>query len=595
MTTRRGVLALVAIVGLAAACVPPPPPPPPPLGFPCSAPAGSPVAGNDPLRSGWYPDQPGLNPSAGGQCAFGELWASQVDGQVYAAPLVEPDVGPNGTLLVATETNNIYGFDAVTGQQLWTRNLGPAWNPADLDPNCLDLVPSVGITSTPAIDSATNTAYLVRKTYANGTSGPPAHYAHAIDLTNGAEKPNFPVLLEGAADNDPTATFDPTRQLQRPGLLLMNGVVYAAFGGHCDIPPYRGWVMGISTQGTARVGGPITARWTDEALVPPSPPQVGRPGGGIWQAGGRLVSDKPGEIVLASGNGDIPPAPTPGATPSNKLGEAAIRLQVLATGALQAKDFWTPCNAQDLSDRDADLGSGAPLVLPDSFGTAAVPHLLVVVGKDPPIYLLNRDDFGGFQQGPAGSCPDGSGNPGDDIATQASPPPNSPGVWASPAMWPGDGGLFYIASPSFPQFGLAGKLNAWRVVDNGGQPILSLAGQSSDNFGFGSSSAIITSDGTASGSGMMWIIFLPDSSGVGAELRAYDASPSGGLLTLRGSWPIGTGNKFTTPTVRAGRMYVGARDGNVRAFGVTNQSASEAPPPNPRSRATSADEQDREG
>jgi hypothetical protein len=253
--------------------------------------------------------------------------------------------------------------------------------------------------------------------------------------------------------------------------------------------------MGISTQGSARVGGPITARWTDVAgVIPPNPPVVGRPGGGIWQAGGRLVSDKPNEIVLVSGNGDIPPAPTPGTTPSTRLGEAAFRLQVLPTGALQAKDFWTPCNAQDLSDRDADLGSGAPLVLPDSFGTPAVPHVLVVVGKDPPIYLLNRDDFGGFQQGPPGACPDQSGNPGDDIVSQASPPPNSPGVWASPAMWPGDGGLIYLASPSFPQFGLTGNLNAWRVVNNGGQPTLTLAGQSDHNFGYGSSSAIITSN-----------------------------------------------------------------------------------------------------
>ena len=67
------------------------------------------------MRTGWYPDQPGLNPSAGGGCAFGQLWSGPVNGQVYAAPLVEQDVGANGTLFVATETNDIYGFDAVTG------------------------------------------------------------------------------------------------------------------------------------------------------------------------------------------------------------------------------------------------------------------------------------------------------------------------------------------------------------------------------------------------------------------------------------------------------------------------------------------------
>jgi outer membrane protein assembly factor BamB len=553
------------------------------------------VSGNDPLRSGWYPDQPGLNPSAGGECAFGELWSKPVNGQVYAAPLVEPDVGVDGTMFVATETNDIYGFDAVTGQQLWTRNLGPAWNPADLDPNCTDLVPSVGVTSTPAIDHATNTAYVVSKAYASGTTGPAATYAHAIDLTTGNEKPNFPVTLQGVADNDPTATFDSTLHLQRPGLLLMDGVVYAAFGGHCDDPPYRGWVMGISTQGTARVGGPITARWTDEALVPPSDPEQGKPGGGIWQAGGRLVSDKPGEILVVSGNGIAPPAAAPGTAPPPHLGAAAIRLKVLSpSGTLQPTDFWTPCNAEDLSNKDADLGSGAPLVLPDSFGTASVPHVLVVVGKDPPVYLVNRDHLGGFQQGSPGSCPDQSGAAGDDIVSRASVP-NSSGVWASPALWPGDGGLFYIASPTFAQFGLTGKLNAWRVDNSGGEPVLSLAGQSNENYGFGTSSGAVTSDGTTSGSALVWIVHLPDGSGVGAELRAYDANPADGVLQLRGAWPVGQGTKFNTPTVYAGRIYVGARDGNVRAFGVTQAAAQSQPAPAP-SRATNQGQgPDREG
>src|SRR6266516_1643695 len=96
LITRRNTLVLLALAALAAACVPPPPPPLPPLPFPCSAPPGSPVAGNDPLRSGWYPDQPRLNPSAGGECTFGQLWAGNVDGQVYAQPVVDPGAGPNG-------------------------------------------------------------------------------------------------------------------------------------------------------------------------------------------------------------------------------------------------------------------------------------------------------------------------------------------------------------------------------------------------------------------------------------------------------------------------------------------------------------------
>ena len=93
----------------------------------------------------------------------------------------------------------------------------------------------------------------------------------------------------------------------------------------------------------------------------------------------------------------------------------------------------------------------------------------------------------------------------------------------------------------------------------------------------------------------MWIVWLPDSSGNNAELLAYDPNPTNGVLVLRGEWPIGQGNKFTTPTVNDSRIYIGARDGNVRAFAVLNQGATQAPPA-PRSRATNQDQRpDREG
>jgi hypothetical protein len=210
-----------------------------------------------------------------------------------------------------------------------------------------------------------------------------------------------------------------------------------------------------------------------------------------------------------------------------------------------------------------------------------VPHPLVVVGKEGPIYLLNRDHLGGFQQGSPGSCVDGSGNRGDDIGS-TSALPNTPGVWATPAMWPGDGGSIYVPNPTF--YGAnAGKLTSYNVVDVGGQPTLSLAGQSSDPFGYGSSSAIVTSDGTSSGSALVWVTYFPVNPGQqqNGELRAYDANPTGGVLTLRGSWPIGTGNKFTTPTVHNGRMYVVARDGTtngqVLSFGVGGAGATRAP------------------
>jgi iron transport multicopper oxidase len=240
-----------------------------------------------------------------------------------------------------------------------------------------------------------------------------------------------------------------------------------------------------------------------------------------------------------------------------------------------------------------DIGSGAPLVLPDSFGTPSAPHLLMVVGKEGTFYLVKRDHFGGFQQGGAGSCPDGSGHAGDDIVSTFRLPDSPVGVWATPAAWQGEGGLIYVPYPAF--FGGPGKFTAYRITPDGnGTPQLSVAGQSNDDpFGYGSSSAIITSDGTTSGTGLAWVVWFPDSSGVGAELRAYDANPASGVLTLRGRWPVGQGNKFTTPTVNAGRVYVGTRDGHVVAFGVPEQfGVKQAPAPSAPARAPKATHQD---
>src|SRR6202035_2679106 len=204
----------------------------------------------DDLRTGWYPDEPSLTPQLLTGGSFGQLWSATVSGQVYAQPLLA-----NGTLLIATENNLLYGLDPASGALKWAHpaNLGIPWNAADI--GCGDLAPTIGVTATPVIDPATNTAYLTHKTYVSGSSGTARWYMDAIDLASGAERSGFPVALEGSAQNAPGQSFHPTTQLQRPGLLLMNGVVYAAFGSDCDDPPWQGWVFGISTAGT------IKARW----------------------------------------------------------------------------------------------------------------------------------------------------------------------------------------------------------------------------------------------------------------------------------------------------------------------------------------------
>jgi hypothetical protein len=495
----------------------------------------------DNLRTGWYPDEPGITPQIVSGGSFGQLWSSPVNGQVYAQPLLA-----NGTLIVATESDSLYGLDPATGATKWSQRLATTpWNPADI--GCGDISPSIGTTSTPVIDTSTNTVYLTYKTYASGTSGAAAWYMDARDISSGQERSGFPVPLSGNADNAPSVTFTPTTQQQRPGLLLLDGVVYAAFGSHCDVWPWRGWVFGVSTVGQ------IKARWID------TPPTSG--GAGIWQSGYGLTSDGSGSILLISGNGSSPSAAAPGGSPPATLGESVVRLHVNADGTLSAVDFFAPFDAAQLDQNDVDFGSGGLLGLPDAyFGTGALPHLAVAVGKQGYVYLLNRDGLGGFKQGAASS---------DDVIQRTGP---RGGVWGKPSVWPGDGGYVYIATSTTQPSG--GLLDAYKYgLSAGGAPALAYQASAvdgsgaPDTFGWGSGSPVITSDGTTSGSALVWVIWSSSRSGTGGQLRAYNPVPVGNQLRKVYSAAIGTATNYSVPGVGSGRLYVGTRDGKVLAFG----------------------------
>jgi hypothetical protein len=455
----------------------------------------------DPLGTGAYPDESPLAPSNLTPTGFGQLFASTLDGQVYAQPLVN-----NGTLLAVTEHNSAYGLDPVTGATKWHTNYGTPWNPADL--SCGDLVPEVGITGTPVIDPKTHHAYFTSKTYVSGTSGPAAWYLHDVDVATGAETAGWPVRIQGHADNDSTTVFDAAHEMQRAGLSLVNGVVYLAFGAHCDRTPYVGWVVGVSASTPA-----ITTMWSTEIH------QSGGGQAGIWQSGGGLVTDAAGSLYAVTGNGVTPsPGPGLGRPQPNGLGESVVKLTP-SSGHLAVADWFTPSNAAQLNSYDGDLGSGGPVGLPDSFGTAAHRHLLAVAGKEGYLEVLDRDDLGGMAQGPGGT---------DRVVARVGP---YGGVWGKPAVWSGDGGYLYLptASPGPSSAGSSGILNVFkRVVDGSGNVSFSLAATSSDAFGFSSSSPVVTSDGTTSGSAVVWIIHTDGSSGAGAELRAYNAIPNCG-------------------------------------------------------------------
>ncbi len=495
-------------------------------------------AGDD-LRTGWYPNESSLTPQLLSGGSFGRLFSTPVEGQVYAQPLLA-----DGTLLVASESNKVYGLDPVTGASKWGPvNLGTPWRAADI--GCGDLAPTIGVTATPVIDEASETAYMTHKTYASGSSGTARWYMDAIDMKTGAERAGFPVVLSGSAQNAPGQTFSPSTQLQRPGLLLMDGVVYAAFGSDCDIPPWQGWVFGVSTAGI------VTARWSSVASSS---------GAGIWQSGAGLSSDGSGSIFLSTGNGGAPSSPTPGKTPPSSLGEAVVHLTVQGDSSLKASDFFAPFDAISLDGWDADFASGGVTGLPSAYFGAgtSTPHLAVAVGKQGYVYLLDRDNLGGIGQGPSGS---------DQVVQRIGP---YGGVWSRPGVWPGEGGWVYIptASGGTSGSGSSGNLRVYHYGLSGtGSPTLSLQGTSTDAFGFSSSAPVITSDGTTPGTALIWMVWAPNGGGGGAQLRAYDPVPVSGHPVLRWSAPVGTSSKFAIPGVGNGRLYVGTRDGHVLGFG----------------------------
>ena len=484
------------------------------------------------LRSGWDQNEPQLAPAAVASSNFGQLFSTPVDGQVYAQPLVL-----GSTVIAATENNNVYGINKITGAKIWSRNLGPVWPAAAI--GCGDLVPNIGVTSTPVYDPATNAIYLTTKVNDGPDTAHPHWYMHALNPSTGAERPGWPVVIQGTPTNNAGHPFDPFSAAQRPGLLVLGGVVYAGFASHCDYGSFTGSVVGVKTSGV------MSTIWSTVSNNPNG-------WSGIWQGGGGLVSDGPGRIIVATGNGlgnSVTPNPGPGNVPQPTYSESVIRLQVGPTGSLSVGDFFSPANNRALDRDDVDLGSGGPMGLPDGFGTAAHPHLLVQIGKDGRLFLLDRDNLGGMGQGPGGT---------DAVVGQSGP---YQGVWGHPAFWGGDGGYVYLVTNS-------GPLRAFQVTTNtAGTPVLVASGNTTDNWGYTSGSPVVTSSGSTSGSALVWAIWSSGPSGTGAQLRAYDAVPAGGTMKLRYSAPIGIASKFATPATDAGRVYVGTRDGHLIGFG----------------------------
>jgi hypothetical protein len=510
---------------------------------------------SDNASTGWYPNEPRLTPAKIQDGKFGEIFDTQLNGEVYAQPLIS-----GTTVLAVTENNYAYGLNAKNGTIEWQDTYGSAADPL-AQIGCGDLGSSVGITGTPVINSKSGIAYFVAAKD-TGVNGATQWFMEAVDVRTGATASGWPadgVAIRGSADNDASTEFDGQYQLQRPGLVLVNGVVYAAFGSLCDYGNWEGWLVGVSASSAS-----ITTMWSSEENVPDI--GLGQPGGGIWQSGSPPVVDSKGDIFVVTGNGDIPASPLPADDETvGTYGEAVVELST-SGGILHPIDFFIAADALSLNNQDGDLGSGGLVALPASMGTKDEPNVMLVAGKQGILYALNQNNLGGYQQG---------SNNTDDVPAEMGP---YGAVWAKPAVWPGNGGFVYLPTTGNAGFLTnGGSLDAFRrKVNSKGVVSFGLVGATIKNnevFSFGSSSPIVTSNGVKSGSALVWIVRATSPSGADSDLQAYSPIPEkNSLEELWSSAPFNSA-VFAQPGVDNGVIYVGTKDDTLLGFSARASAA----------------------
>ena len=488
---------------------------------------------NDNARTGQNTNETVLTLANVATTNFGKISSYPVDGQVYAQPLVVTNVpipgqGVHDVVYVATEHDSVYAFEAKG------TNTAPLWQVSFINPvagitpvsstdvGCPDLAPEIGITSTPVIDPASGTIYVVARTKeVTNNVATFYHRLHALDLGTGAEKFGGPTTIQvsiaGTGEGNDGAgqlPFNPLRQMNRAALLLNHGVVYIGFASLCDLGPYHGWLLGY---------GARTLALSNVFNVTPNGAW-----GGIWQAGCGPAGDASGNIYVVTGNGTFDTNPA-----VNCFGDSFLKLT--ATNGLQLADYFTPYNQAALDSVDADLGSGGAVVLPDEVGGGATnQHLLVGAGKEGKIYLLNREALGHF-------------NPANDSQIVQSLPGAIGGSWDTPAYF--NKRIYYIGSGDV--------LKAFTITN--AHIATPPASQGTTAFSYPGATPSVSANGTDDA--IVWALLRSGSNP--AVLYAYNATNV--ALELYRSSAAGTRDvpggavKFAVPTIANGRVYVGTQ------------------------------------
>jgi hypothetical protein len=526
-------------------------PTPTPAATPTPAPSPSPTPNpnlaakdvltyhNDNARTGQQLNETALTPANVNSAGFGKLFVVPVDGKVDAEPLYAAAINVAGSthnvLIVATEHDSVYAADADNGSVLWQDSMLAAGETTSDNRSCGQVSPEIGVTATPVIDlnaGPHGTVYVVAMS--KNAGGQYFQRLHALDLSSGAEQFGGPVAVQaafpGTGDNSSggSVVFDPGQYKERPALLLMNGIVYTAWSSHCDIRPYTGWMIAYDQQTLAQVS---VLNVTPNGNA-----------GSFWNAGAGPAADANGNIFALLANGTFDATLDGNGFPNQgNFGNSFLRIST-GNRSLAVADYFASSNVSSENSTDEDLGSGGALVVPDlADGSGKTRHLAVGAGKDGHIFVADRDNMGKFN-------PANNGNVYQDVAGAL-----GGAVFSMPAYF--NGVIYYGAvGDSLKAFPFSHALLA-----------SSPSSQSATTFPFPGTTPAISANGTANG-----IVWAAENGSI-AVLHAYDAANLSHELYNSNQAgtrdQFGVGNKFITPMIANGKVYVGTTNG-VGVFGL---------------------------
>jgi hypothetical protein len=500
-------------------------------------------------RTGWNNQETSLNIQNVNSTQFGKLFTLMVDDQVYSQPLVFGGLsiagGVHNVVFIATVNNTVYAFDGTNGTLYWQKNytqsgMRPPQN-TDMTGACggayEDFTGNIGIVGTPVIDSINQVMFFVARSSLNGNVY--YQYLHKISLSTGAEMGGSPVKITatypgtGDGNINGVINFDPQKCNQRAALTLSNGVVYITTSSHCDWGPYHGWVLGYNT-----------STLQQQYVFNTTPNDAN---GGIWQSGGGMAVDDQGNLYTGVGNGGGGVSPSDG----KDFGQSAIKLSP-SGNTLQVTSSFTPYNYQALDDYDLDFGSFGSFLIPNS-------SYLFTGGKDGNMYLLNKDNMGGFDST--------TNHVYQNINFNAS----NAAFHTLPAYYGGTQGSYVYIWSENDVLRAVPFITSTQLLNKSGQ-ILGKTGPTGGN----GANLSVSSNGSNDNTAIIWATYSGNNCDAGHTncsgiLRAFSATNPNNLLWSSDGNPadaVGIYAKFNSPTIANGHVYVPTFSGRIDVFGL---------------------------